>query len=147
MRMKMVADPQGRFEIANLQPGSYSVSVAGDRKPDLRGLRVTLAGGEKETSATERRLVRLIEDTSQSLQSEMHAGLAAANARLDVTDRRLERIDSTINAVNMQMTGISRSLGQTERADVEHSTTAAAQQHAIDQLAAHVSRLEERLGR
>lgn len=109
-------------------------------------MREEIVGVRAEVAATERRLVKLIEDTSRSLQSEVHTGLAA-NARLDVTDRRLECIDSTVNAVNMQMIGISRSLGQTERADVEHSNTAAAQQHAIDQLAARVSRLEERLGR
>jgi hypothetical protein len=93
----------------------------------------------EELATSEARVSRLVEDTSASLQREM-------NARFDAVERRLDRTENNTNAILMQMAGVSRSLTQAERAESEYAVNSAAQQRAIDQLAARVTKLEQRLG-
>ena len=62
--------------------------------------------------------------------------------RLDTIERRTERTETNVNSVLMQLAGISRSLTVGEQLTSQFATTQSAQQRAIDQIVARLTKLE-----
>jgi chromosome segregation ATPase len=86
----------------------------------------------------EARLNLLIESVSQSLGREMH-DVAARVGRIEI---RLDRVETRLTNIEQQLVGINRSLDRGERDASETAATQRAQQKAIDDLVARVTRLE-----
>ncbi|MBZ5617250.1 MAG: hypothetical protein LAQ69_00760 [Acidobacteriia bacterium] len=59
-----------------------------------------------------------------------------------VIERRTERTEINVNSILMQLAGISRSLTVSEQLTTQFATTQGAQQSAIDQLAARLTKIE-----
>jgi quinol monooxygenase YgiN len=62
--------------------------------------------------------------------------------RLDTIERRTERTETNVNSVLMQLAGISRSLTVGEQFTSQFAITQSAQQRAIDQIVARLTKLE-----
>jgi uncharacterized coiled-coil protein SlyX len=67
------------------------------------------------------------------------------NKRLDLVERRLDRLDTRFSVFEFQMAGIGKALAAGEKFDGELSGTQAAQQRAIDELARRITKIEQRL--
>lgn len=65
--------------------------------------------------------------------------------RFETLERRPERIENNVNAIQFQTAGMSKSLTEGERLDSVMVVTQSAQQRAIDELAARVARIEREL--
>ena len=62
--------------------------------------------------------------------------------RLDVIDRRLERAETGINAVLMQVNVLNKSLNEVDQKQIDLAATRLAQQRAIDDLYRQIAELK-----
>ena len=91
---------------------------------------------------SERDVIRLIENVSESLQSEVRAGFAEVKTRLDRVDSRLDRIESTLTLHSRQLAAGTRFLAAltewASKANVDYSRVLA----ELSDLSRRVEKLE-----
>ena len=91
------------------------------------------------------RAVESIANDFSELRQELRRLLEPIATRLDTIERRAERTETNVNSVLMQLAGISRSLTVGEQLTTQFATTQGAQQSAIDQIAARLTKLEREM--
>jgi chromosome segregation ATPase len=79
----------------------------------------------------------------QQLAERMDQRFDAVDRRFEALEQRMDRLENRMTALEFQMAGINRNLDQSGRTISSLAATQAAQQRAIDELAARVTRLEE----
>ncbi len=87
-------------------------------------------------------LETLIVDMKESLEREMREGFGQMTARFDVIEKRVDRLDTRLLAIEIQLTGLNRSQSQEDQILSKITATQMAQQRAIDDLTARLSKLE-----
>lgn len=105
---------------------------------DRRTIQAMLDAAVQSIAARQDRAVEAITANLSDLRTEL-------TTRLDRLERRTERTEVNTNALLLQAAGISRSLTEAERIDSTTAATQAAQQRAIDQLAARLTALEQKV--
>ena len=112
----------------------------------------TRADLDRAVEQFDRRIDRVLERFDHAIEaftsnlSEVRAELIERIDKVHETlNRRLDRVETNLNAVQMQLLGMSKSLTDAERLDSTMLGTQSAQQRAIDDLAARVTRIERRL--
>jgi hypothetical protein len=96
-------------------------------------------------AAAEQRMIGRMERTMEALTANLSEVRKELITRLDTLDRRTDRTEINVNAILMQLSGISRSLTVGEQLSSQFAATQGAQQHAIDQLAQRISKIEREL--
>lgn len=87
-------------------------------------------------------LEQLILDMKESLEREM----AGIGLRLDAISAHLDRMDTRLNALTFEVSGISKSKDAADKLDRDFLANLAAQKRAIDELTARVAKLEQAQG-
>src|ERR1039458_8751446 len=105
---------------------------------DLKQIRVIVSAAISANNAVLFAAMRAIEE-HVDLRFDEH------DKRLELVERRLDRLDSRFSVFEFQMAGIGKSLTIGEKFDGELSNTQVAQQRAIDELARRVAKIEQRL--
>src|SRR5215470_15064263 len=77
------------------------------------------------------------------LAARMDERFEEMNKRFVAIEQRLERIETRMTALEFQMVGINRSMDTSDRQMSQMLVTQGAQQRALDDLAARVTRLEQ----
>jgi chromosome segregation ATPase len=77
------------------------------------------------------------------LREEMNRRFESLEQHLQATDRRMDRIANTLANIDQRMAALTRWSDNLDQTNISLHSTQAAQQRAIDQLAARVSRLEQ----
>lgn len=101
----------------------------------------------EDIAASERRILKVIEGTTGSLQREMEALERRLDTRLETVERRLDNLIPVVVSLDQRMAAMLRQHDGLLQETGAARATQAAQQRAIDDLSSRVSRLEERLGR
>ena len=96
-------------------------------------------------AASEQRITERLERALDALTCKLSDVRKELTARLDTLDRRTERTEINVNAILVQLSGMSRSLTVGEQLSSQFATTQGVQQHAIDQLAARLTQVERAL--
>ena len=99
----------------------------------------------EEISGRMDRAMTAVADEFTQLRSELDRRFAEVDRRFEGLDRRMERINEGMRAVEVRMAALSKWADNIDRDNVNTAATQAAQQRAIDQLAARVARIEKQL--
>jgi uncharacterized coiled-coil protein SlyX len=105
---------------------------------DLEQIRALISANNEVLFAAMRAIEEHVDRSIADLRDEM-------NKRLDLVERRLDRLDTRFSVFEFQMAGIGKALAAGEKFDGELSGTQAAQQRAIDELARRITKIEQRL--
>jgi len=105
---------------------------------DLEQIRALISANNEVLFAAMRAIEEHVDRSIADLRDEM-------NKRLDLVERRLDRLDTRFCVFEFQMAGIGKALAAGEKFDGELSGTQAAQQRAIDELARRITKIEQRL--
>ncbi|HYW41317.1 MAG TPA: hypothetical protein VE959_00590 [Bryobacteraceae bacterium] len=101
-------------------------------------IREEIAASEQRMTARQDRAVEMIAGEISSLREDMNHRFEAVDRRFEVLDRRTERISES-------MAAMTRWADKLDRDSLSLTGTQAAQQRAIDDLAARVNRIEREL--
>ena len=101
-------------------------------------LREEIAASEQRLTIRQDRAVEMIAGEISSLREDMNHRFEAVDRRFEVLDRRTERISDS-------MAAMTRWADKLDRDSLSLTGTQAAQQRAIDDLAARVNRIEREL--
>lgn len=155
------AEQRLRGEIAGTEErlrGEIAAAV-GAAEQRLRGEIAAAIGAteqrlREEISAAEQRLTTATAANLSDLRGELLQQIYQIRRELESTVLHLDRIDTRLAALALEVSGISKARDATERLDREMLATQSSQQRSIDELSrfvrdlsARVAKLEEALGR
>jgi archaellum component FlaC len=88
-------------------------------------------------------MAELIHQIAERIDEPFAALEGQMNQRFAAIEQRLDRIENRMTAMEFQMAGINRSVDSSDRQFSKILVTQGAQQKAIDDLAARITRLEQ----